>query len=167
MPKELQSLGGNLLLTRNSDLFKALAKATNYGDWIAKSIGFRYLTEISKSRESMLTDEEARDIVSTLFVDYDQFTGRERDYLNSMGLTWFFTYKYRMIPAAILGMLTSPARMLLTTMLATSVGSIGTPLSDNFLTKLFTGNIQTSIGLDMLWRSFSLHPLSCILGLAK
>lgn len=115
----------------------------------------------------MLTDEEARDIVSTLFVDYDQFTGRERDYLNSMGLTWFFTYKYRMIPAAILGMLTSPARMLLTTMLATSVGSIGTPLSDNFLTKLFTGNIQTSIGLDMLWRSFSLHPLSCILGLAK
>ena len=167
MPKELQSLGGNLLLTRNSDLFKALAKATNYGDWIAKSIGFRYLTEISKSRKSMLTDEEARDIVSTLFVDYDQFTGRERDYLNSMGLTWFFTYKYRMIPAAILGMLTSPARMLLTTMLATSVGSIGTPLSDNFLTKLFTGNIQTSIGLDMLWRSFSLHPLSCILGLAK
>lgn len=167
MPKGLQSLGGNLLLTRNSDLFKAMAKVTNYGDWLAKSIGFRYLTEISKSRKSMLTDEEARDIVSTLFVDYDQFTGRERDYLNSIGLTWFFTYKYRMIPAAILGMLTSPARMLLTTMLATSVGTIGTPLSDNFLTKLFTGNIQTSIGLDMLWRSFSLHPLSCILGLAK
>ena len=167
IPKGMQSLGGNLLMTRNSDLFKAMAKATNYGDWLAKSIGFRYLTELSKTRKVQMHPEDARDIVSTLFVDYDQFTGRERDYLNRMGLTWFMTYKYRMIPAAILGMLTSPGRMLLASIVSSSMGTVGTPLTDNFFTKLFTGNIQSSIGLDMLWRSITLHPLNWILGIAK
>lgn len=167
MPKSLQTLGGNLLLTRNSELFQVMAKATNYGDWLAKGIGYRYLTELSESRKVKIHPEDARDLVSTLFVDYDQFTGRERDYLNNMGLTWFMTYKYRMIPAAILGMLTSPARVLLGTILASNLGSIGTPLTDNFFTKLFTGNIQYSLGLDMLWRSLTLHPLAWLLGLAK
>ena len=161
MPKSLQSLGGNLLMTRNSDLFKVMAKATNYGDWIAKSIGFRYL------KEKGVTPEYARDFMSTSFIDYDQFTGRERDYLNNMGLTWFLTYAYRLIPAAIQGMLLSPGRLLLTSMLASSMGSIGTPLTDNFLTKVVTGNIQYSLGIDMLWRAITLHPLNVILGLGR
>lgn len=148
----------NILMTRGSDTYGVMAKFTNYGDWLAKVIGYRFLTE-GRYKGKTFLPTEARMIVSNLFVDYDQFNGREFDYLNRIGSTWFMTYKLRMLAAFSLSMAFNPVRMITGTILATTTG-LGTPVSDNVMSKLIGGDLGYSLGMwNMWWRALSMHPL--------
>lgn len=162
IPANMKTLTKNLLMTKDSDTFQALAKFTNYGDWLAKAIGYRYLTERKKVP---LQKDQARNIVSTLFVDYDQFVGPTRDWLNRIGLTWFMTFKMRMLAACQLSMLMNPSTMVLGTLFESEVGLPGTPLSDNIVSKLLEGNLGASLGFDSMYRAINLHPLAVVLGI--
>lgn len=148
----------NIAMTKDSDTFQALSKMTNYGDWIAKCVAYRYLTEESESNPVATEETSAVNIASTLFVDYDQFVGPERDWLNRMGITWFTTFKYRMITAAMLGMSMHPGSMVLGTIFDTTMDLAGTPLTDNAIVKLLSGGILNSLGWGTIFRSLTLHP---------
>jgi hypothetical protein len=158
VPEKLQVTAKNIAMTKESDTFQAMAKLTNYGDWIAKCIAYRYLTEESESNPIALEETAAINVASTLFVDYDQFVGPERDWLNRVGITWFTTFKYRMITAALLGMSLHPGSMVLGTIFDRTLDLAGTPLTDNAITKLLTGGALNSLGWGTIFRSVSMHP---------
>ena len=159
VPKSLGKTIGNVLITKNSDTFKALSKLTNYGDWLAKAIGYRFLTESSSKSPLRMTPQGAKNVVSTLFVDYDQFVGPHREFLTRFGMLWFTVFKLRMVPAALLSLLMSPSRMALGTIFEGAFGLPGTPLSDN----IFIANSK-GIGPSTIFRAFDLHPLSALVG---
>ena len=161
IPANMKTFVKNALMTKDSDTFQALAKFTNYGDWLAKAVGYRYLTEHKKVP---MQKDLARNVVSTIFVDYDQFVGPTRDWLNRIGLTWFMTFKMRMLAACQLSMLMNPSTMVLGTLFESEVGLPGTPLSDNIVSKLLGGNLGASLGFDSMYRAINLHPLAVVLG---
>lgn len=143
-----------VLMLKGSQSYNTMLEFTNLGDWLAKATTYRYLTE----GKLQMNHDAARNIASILFVDFDQFVGRERDWTNRIGLTWFMTYKYRMIPAALLSILMNPSRVVLGTAFSSMFNFLGTPLTEMLPTKLITGDIAYSMGLDMIFRGLGMHP---------
>lgn len=162
IPKPLQTLTSNVLMTKNSEIYQALTKMVNYGDWIAKCVGYRYLTEKSGTRDTYFSEKKATDIVSTMFVDYDQFMGRGRRFLNDIGFAMFFSFMYRMIPAALMSMMMNPFKTLVGTALGKFTG-VGTPLVDNWVYRLFNGNLASTVMFGTLLRGWTLHPLAALI----
>lgn len=168
--KTAKTAVSNLLMLKGSTTYRTMAEAINLGDWVAKVTGYRYLTESSKEyKKPRMGHDQARNIVSTLFVDYDQPVGREREWTNRMGLTWFMTYKWRMVAAAMFAMFTNPSRTILGTLVegSTDVLDVGTAVTENIVSKVASGDVSYSVGLGMLWRGLFMHPLAMILGFAK
>lgn len=143
-----------VLMLKGSQSYNAMLEFTNLGDWLAKATTYRYLTE----GKLQMNHDAARNIASILFVDFEQFVGRERDWTNRSGLTWFMTYKYRMIPAALLSILLNPSRVILGSAFSSMFNFLGTPLTEMLPTKILTGDINHSLGIDMIFRGLGMHP---------
>lgn len=161
---KLKKGASELLMLKGSGTFKFMAEAVNMGDWLAKTTAYRYLTEQPKGKRR-LSHDMARNIASILFIDYDQFVGRERDWLNRLGILWFMTFKYRILTAAMLGMFLNPTRMILGSVLNGFIDFGGTPLTENIFSKTVTGAIPNSFGWDMAVRGIFMHPLAVATGL--
>lgn len=155
-----------ILMNKSSTGYQLAADFVNLGDWLAKTVAYRYLTEGDNPRGLRLNHDEARNIASILFVDFDQFVSRERDWMNRIGLTWFMTYKYRMVPAALLGVLLNPSRLILGTALSNWTG-LGTPFNENLIAKFLSGELGYSVGYEMLWSGATMHPISTILNTVR
>lgn len=155
-----------LLMNKSSTGYQLAADFVNLGDWLAKTVAYRYLTEGDNPRGLRLNHDEARNIASILFVDFDQFVSRERDWMNRIGLTWFMTYKYRMVPAALLGALLNPSRLILGTALSNWTG-LGTPFNENLVAKFLSGELGYSVGYEMLFSGATMHPIPTILNAVK
>lgn len=153
------------LMLRGSDMFKLGMQSVNYGDWLAKAVGVQYLTSADNHFGKKMNFQEAKNLMSTMYVDYDQPAGRGRDYANRIGLSWFLTFAYRITKAAFLGTMINPSRMLLATLLANSSGAYGTPVTDNLLTKISNGNFGIQAGFDTLIRGLFLNPVGYLLNL--
>lgn len=155
-----------ILMNKSSTGYQLAADFVNLGDWLAKTVAYRYLTEGDNPRGLRLNHDEARNIASILFVDFDQFVSRERDWMNRIGLTWFMTYKYRMVPAALLGVLLNPSRLILGTALSNWTG-LGTPFNENLIAKFLSGELGYSVGYEMLWSGATMHPIPTILNTVR
>ena len=155
-----------VLMNKSSTGYQLAADFVNLGDWLAKTVAYRYLTEGDNPRGLRLNHDEARNIASILFVDFDQFVSRERDWMNRIGLTWFMTYKYRMVPAALLGVLLNPSRLILGTALSNWTG-LGTPFNENLIAKFLSGELGYSVGYEMLWSGATMHPIPTILNTVR
>jgi hypothetical protein len=159
VPHKLGVIGRYGMMTKDTALFQAMARAVNYGDFIAKAVYFDHLTKnagIEKSAAMVKIGKE--------FVNYNLLPGPVRSYAESMGLTWFWAYKLRSIMVALNQMQENPLRSLLTGFggsIAPGVPgvSVGSPITDNALTVIVEGRAPYSIGLDMLWSSFGLNPI--------
>lgn len=164
-----KSITANALMLKGTTSYQVMAEFINMGDWMAKVAGYRYLTEHStKYRKRVMDHESARNLMSLFFVDYNQPVSREREYLNRLGLTWFMTYKWRMIPAAMYMAMTNPSRVLLGTLFESYLPiQTGTPFTENLLTKIVSGDIGFSVGFDTLLRGLTFHPIAMLLGLSK
>ena len=158
-----------LLMTKKSTSYQTMAEIVNMSDWVAKCAGYWYLREgTTKLGGKAMSHEQARNTVSTLFVDYDQPVGRLREWTNRSGLTWFMTYKYRMISAALMSLAYNPSRTLMGSMVAGAVPMDllgGTPLTENILYKLFSGSLDYSLMWGTFFRGLSMHPLAVVMGL--
>ena len=156
-------------MTKNSMTYQTMNEMVNMSDWAAKCAGYWYLTEHSSRVSPYPIDHDiARNLVSTLFVDYDQLAGRARDYLNRTGLTWFLTYKYRMIAASLMVMHLNPSRTIMGTIMESVLPTNllgGTPLSENLLSKILSGDISYSLAWDMMFRGLLMHPAALFFGL--
>jgi len=156
LPKKLQDIGRYAVVSRDTSMFKILSRATQYGDFIAKSIQYDHMTK-RQGMESLAAIAK----VNEWYVNYNRFAGRTRVFQESMGLTWFYQYKIRSIKVAHQTMQENPVRALLHlafTPRLPLIGTVGNPLKDNFLSVLFDGRLGYSTGPGMLFRAPALNP---------
>lgn len=153
---EFKTLVKYMLVSRNTELYKVLQKSVQYGDFIAKSILYDHLIKKGKSQE------EALSITRDMFVNYDILNGRYRDYLENIGMLWFFNYALRSVKIASYLMLNHPLKSLFISMLDSAlpvISDAGSALTDNFITKLLGGSIDYSIGMLESLRMLGLNPV--------
>lgn len=129
------------LITRDTSLFQGLARAVQYGDFVAKAVLYDDLTKRKKVKP-----KDALATVNEAFVNYNRLAGRSRQYLESVGLMWFYNYKLRIMKEAVYQLRHNPLRSLL--MLSVPI-DVGTPVNDNILAKLMDGTLGFSIGPGM------------------
>jgi len=156
LPKKLQDIGRYAVVSRDTSMFKVLSRATQYGDFIAKSIQYDHMTK-RQGMESLAAIAK----VNEWYVNYNRFAGRTRVFQESMGLTWFYQFKIRSIKVAHQTMQENPVRALLHlafTPRLPLIGTVGNPLKDNFLSVLFDGRLGYSTGPWMLFRAPALNP---------
>lgn len=145
MPNAVKEVGRQLIITKDTAIYRALEKGTRYGDFIAKTILYHHLQDIKK-----ITKEKALSKVRYEYVNYDMLPGRTREYLENMGLLWFYNYKLRIARTALSMLKENPLASLL---YMVSPISIGTPITDNVVVNTLSGS-GSSVGLklfDLPW----------------
>jgi len=149
LPTGVQTVAKYGLLSKDTALYKGANKAVQYGDFVAKSIYYDDL------KAKGLTHGVAMVKVNEEFINFSLLPGRTRTYMESMGATWFLTFKIRAMKTALQMMRENPVRSL------AAVGVFGLesgPVTDNVLTKAFEGTLPYSLGWDMLWDAPSINP---------
>lgn len=143
------------LVGRDTALFKGLQRSIEYGDFLAKAVLYEHLTAVKGQ-----TQDEALAAITEEYVNYDRLSGRDRGYLEQMGLLWFWNFKLRSTKVAVSMVRNNPVHALL----AMSVpfpdvfGPVGSPLTDNAVTAIMEGRADQSIGAGMAFRAPSLNP---------
>lgn len=148
LPKSLKIASKQLYLAKDTAIYRALEKSTQYGDFIAKAILYKHFIE-----KGDYTKEEALSKVRYEFVNYDMLAGRTREYLENIGLIWFYNYKLRVLRTAFSLVKENPVHVLLN-MSIPLPATVGTALTDNVLVKLLSGGLDNSVGLkifDLPW----------------
>ena len=153
-PSAVRAVGRQFSVAKDTALFRGLEQATQYGDFVAKAIFYLHLTK-NKNR----THEEALSKVTEEFVNYDRLPGRNRGYLESVGLLWFFNYKLRIAKVALAILRENPLHALLSSLVPVPDAlSAGTPIDDNIFAKAMQGTLGYSTGPGMLFRAPMLNP---------
>ncbi len=155
LPDSLRTAGRYALLTKDTALFRGLAKAIEYGDFLGKSILYDDLT----TRKGM-SPREALAMISEEFVNYDKLPGRSRTYLESMGLMWFWNYKVRIAKVALSMVRDNPLQALISNLAPVPefIGSIGSPVSDNIFSVALDGRLDNSLGINQAMRAPFMNP---------
>ena len=139
LPSSVVNTGKWLTVSKDSDLYKLMEKATTYGDFVAKSIYYDHLIQNGMDKEMA-----ARKSMEE-FVNYDMMAGRSREYLENLGIIWFYNYRLRITKASIDAMLHNPASILLVEGLTPDILlDNGTLIGDSFLGKLAQGQLGSS-----------------------
>lgn len=143
-PSGLRAVGRHLLLAKDTALYEGLQKSVLYGDFIAKAVQYDYLTKVKKvpSKEAVVT-------VSAEFISYDHLPGRGRDYLESIGLLWFYNYKLRSVKVAANTIRNNPLYALMYAGVGGSQLGIDSPIDSNVVSQVFDGSIGYSLGIGM------------------
>lgn len=149
LPDVLKEGGRQLILSKDTALYRGLEKGTQYGDFVAKAILYHHL--ITKKH---VKPNKALSKVRYEYVNYDMLPGRTREYLENIGLLWFYNYKLRSVRTAVSMLKENPLGALLSLCSPISLGlDVGTALTDNFFSKLIT-NPFGSVGpklMDVPW----------------
>lgn len=160
LPEPLNTLSRTLAVTKDTTLYQALEKSVQYGDFVAKSILYDDLI----NRRGW-TREAAMRRIKEEFVDYDKFRGRQRQYLESIGLMWFYDYKIRSVKVAASLLKYNPFGALIGSMIpafvpfnAIGLSGIGTAVTDNLISKAWEGGLGNTMGFDMFFRSLTMNP---------
>lgn len=139
LPKSMVNMGRYLLITKDTALYKGLEKSVQYGDFLAKGILYKHLRKQGTSKK------EALDIVRYEFVNYDMLPSRSREYLENIGLLWFYNYKLRTV-RVMLSMLRNNPLHALFYMAMPLPNDIGSPITDNLLSKMMSGGFTYTMG---------------------
>ena len=158
LPGFSKTIAKNLLVTKDTALYQGLNRAVQYGDFVAKAILYEHLT-----KEKGKTEREALDIISEEFVNYNRLSGRGRDFLESIGMLWFYNYKLRISKIAVKMVRDRPLNALL--MASGSVTPLGldTPFDSSVFGKIAEGSLDYSIGPQMGFHSFGITPLGSVI----
>lgn len=149
------TVGRYALVTKDTALFQGLQKSVEYGDFLAKAILFDHYVG-----NKGMTKAEAMAKVTEEFVNYDRLAGRNRSYLESIGMLWFYNFKIRSVKVAASMIRNNPVHTLLSTLAPQPdlFGTIGLPTEDNMITKLMDGTLDRSIGPGQGFHSAMLNP---------
>ncbi len=129
-----------------------------YGDFVAKAVLYDDLRERKK-----LSQAEALAQVTEEFVNYDRLPGRDRTYMEGIGLLWFWNFKVRSVKVAASMMKHNPLHSLITMSLPVPISGLGLPIQDNLWASLFDGRLSNSVGYGMAMRAPGLLPTSNLL----
>jgi hypothetical protein len=156
LPTGVQTVAKYGLLSKDTAIYKGANKATQYGDFIAKSIYYDDLTAKG------MNHDQAMARVNEEFVNFSLLPGRARTYLEAMGATWFLSFKIRSIKVALQMMRENPVRSLAMTQ---ALGVNSGPLTDNLIGKIYQGTLPYSLGWDMLWDAPGMNPWITVTGM--
>lgn len=156
LPPAIRTAGKYALITKDTALYKGLRKSVEYGDFLAKAIMWDDFTQ----RQGK-TPEYAGSKITEEFVNYDRLGGRNRQYLEDVGLMWFYNFKIRSAKVALSMMRNNPLHVLMAAAVPVPgvFGSVGSPITDNVLSKMMEGSLDSSLGLDQLFAAPMLHPI--------
>lgn len=154
IPEPIVKAGKWLSVSKDTGLYKLMEKATIYGDFIAKSIYFdRLLSDGVKL-------ENAQRMAMEEFVNYDMMAGRTREYLENMGIIWFYNYKLRISKIAMDIFLHNPASWIFGELITPQWAlDKGTVLEDNFFSKAASGGLGgTFMPLNFFFAFWNKNP---------
>lgn len=157
LPPALRAAGKYALITKDTAIYKGLRKSVEYGDFLAKAVLWDDLV-----KRQGVSVEEANGRITEEFVNFDRLGGRNRQYLESMGLLWFYNFKIRSSKVALSTIRNNPLHALLAGV-APAPGSIGSPISDNLFSLAAQGDLGYSMGVDQLFGAPLMHPLDNLL----
>lgn len=155
LPEPIRTPARYALVTRDTALFQGLARAVQYGDFVAKAVLYDDLVSRKKQKP-----EEAIATLNEAFVNYNRLAGRTRQYAESIGLLWFYNYKLRIMKEAAYMLRHNPLRSLLVVSVPKLplIGDLGTPVTDNILALGVDGKLGYSIGPGMGLGVWKLNP---------
>jgi len=158
MPAALKTAARYAILAKSTPLYRALEKSVAYGDFVAKAVQYDDLV----GRKGM-TQSEAIHQITEEYVNYDRLAGRDREYLEKMGLIWFYNFKIRSAKVAVSMIRNNPVHSLIAASLPTPVHGTGLPITDNLWSKFFNGRLGWSTGFGMAFRAPGMLPLGNLL----
>ena len=153
LPPAIRAAGKYALITKDTALYKGLRKSVEYGDFLVKAI----LWDDLVNRQGKDVDY-ANGRITEEFVNFDRLGGRNRQYLESMGLLWFYNFKIRIAKVGLSIIRNNPLHALMAATIP-APSSIGSPITDNLFGLAVEGKLGHSIGLDQLISAPMLHPL--------
>jgi hypothetical protein len=158
LPETVQTVGKNLVLSRDTEAFKLLNRMIQYGDFVAKGVYYDHLLEMGMLPAAALAK------VREEFVNYNPLPGRSRGYLEAMGGQWFWSYKLRRMKGALSLMREDPLRVLTLGLVPAAVPGLDAFSSKdlvwdtNALGTIVGGRADHSLGLDMLSSGVTMQP---------
>ncbi len=155
LPDSMKTLGRYAIVAKDTALFKGLQRTVEYGDFLGKAVLYDHLIQNKK-----MSSEAAIANVSDEFVNYDRLSGRQRDYLESIGLMWFWNFKIRSTKIAMNMLRNNPLNASLALMIPGLVGMDlpGSPMADNGFMVMADGRLSYTLGFDQLLAAHSLNP---------
>ena len=155
---KLPPLAGDLtktaILAKDTELFKMMHHFMQYGDFIAKSMLYDHLLETQQK-----TPEDALDIISVEYVNYNRPSGRWRDALETSGLLWFSNYALRIMPIMLNLIRDRPVSALFYGGGVAPAMDIDTVISGSAPGKAWRDVLGYSFGPGMGFRSIQLNPV--------
>lgn len=155
MPSSMVNAFRYGMVTRDTPLFKFLAKSVQYGDFIGKALVYSHEINKGTSKEATLRK------VTEEFVAYNFLPGRTRTALESNGLLWFYHFKIRIAKIAARLLRDNPLRAIMIGGGLPNIpflGPVGLPWEDSIINKIVEGDALNSIGLDPMFSAPSLNP---------
>ena len=157
LPPAIRAAGKYALITKDTALYKGLRKSVEYGDFLAKAI----LWDDLVNRQGKDVDY-ANGRITEEFVNFDRLGGRNRQYLEAMGLLWFYNFKIRSAKVGLSIIRNNPLHALMAATIP-APSSIGSPITDNLFGLAVEGRLGYSIGLDQLIGAPMMHPLDNVI----
>ncbi|AEJ81598.1 virion RNA polymerase [Erwinia phage vB_EamP-S6] len=154
VPKGVSDTVKLAMIAKGTPLHNGLNRMMTYGDFVAKAVLFDKLT-----KQDGKSAEEALRYIQEEFINYDNNPGRTRTYLESMGFTWFLTYKLKIQKILLRRMRDNPLSTLVYQGAADGLG-IDSPFEANLAGDNFWYSIDTPLrALD----APTLHPVAQML----
>jgi hypothetical protein len=149
LPTGAQTVVKYGLLSKDTALYRGANKLTQYGDFIGKSILYDHLIDQGMDHDAAMKR------VNEEFVNFSILPGRMRTGLESIGATWFLSFKLRSMKVALQMMRDNPVRSLA---MVNVLGIDNGPITDNVISKIAEGTMPYSLGWDMLWDAPGMNP---------
>ena len=153
LPGFAKTLGKNVLITKDTELFQGLNRMVQYGDFVAKAILYDHLT-----KKKGADPKEALTAIAEEFVNYNRLSGRGRDYLESVGLLWFYNYKLRITKIAVKAIRERPLSALMMVGFITPPLGLDNVVEANIVGTAVDGSIDYSWGTEMGRNAWSTNP---------
>lgn len=151
LPPILRDLARQGYMARDTAMFQAMQKATQYSDFVMKAIYFDHLQKYGMSPKAALAN------ITEEFNNYDVPPGRDRGYAESVGLAWFLNYKIRATKIGLSMIRKNPLNMLMY-MSVPHPSSVGIPGTDNLISSLMELSLGRSFGPGMATSPIALNP---------
>ena len=135
-----------------------LMKATQYSDFIARYAMYDFLTK----HKNVDKQTALQEVVET-FVDYEENTSRELQWLNDMGIMMFTKFLFRIQRVILKAFKEQPASTVLLEMLQSVIGDIDDILDSNLITNTYLQRLNVPGNLDTIsdaatWNAFNYVP---------
>jgi hypothetical protein len=157
LPDAAVTIGKNILITKDTPIFKALNRTVQYGDFVAKAVLYDH--QMNKG----IPEKEVLAQIADEFVNYNTLPGRGRDALESFGLLWFFNYTLRINKVAARTIRNRPASAVLFGAGVGPMFDIDTVFDSSLPASIAQGKIAYKLGWGMGLDSPGLMPVNNIL----